>query len=161
MKVRLQLGSRGIALIEVIAYIGVFFVVVGLAYYLFFRTEEQSRSLRRSADDITAAMNAGERWRADIRAAVAAPVVDANGLMRIPQRGGEVRYSLRDGALWREAGGRAAKILPQVQRSIFEKDSRERVTAWRCTVELRKRRHQATITPLFTFTAVPQPGGQR
>jgi hypothetical protein len=68
---------------------------------------------------------------------------------------------VRDGALWREAGGRAAKVLAQVQRSTFERDAREHVTAWRCTVELRKRRLQGAITPLFTFTAVPQTGVQR
>ena len=149
------------ALIEVLVYIALFLVVAGMAFALFYRTEEQSRSLRRSAEDIAAVLKAGERWRADVRAALAPPSIDsaadAPGI-RIRSREGEIRYFARDGAVWRKgpASNAPVELLPRVQSTAFEKDQRQFVAAWRWTLELKKYRHQGSLKPVFTFIAVPE-----
>lgn len=152
-----QRSSAGMSLLEVLVYIALFFLIAGLAFSLFYRTEEQSRMLGRASDDMVGVLNVGERWRADIRTAADTPVVtEAPEIgIRIPQRGGEVRYLLRSGAIWREAGGKSSRVLERVQASSFERDQREHVTAWRWTIELVRRRTQGSLRPAFSFAAVP------
>src|ERR1041384_5004380 len=64
-------GSRvqGYLMVEALVYIGVVFVVLGVGYAALYRCIDNSAVMRRTANDITKAMHAGERWRADVRAA--------------------------------------------------------------------------------------------
>src|ERR1019366_10279726 len=54
----------GYLLIEALVYIGVVAALLGVAYAAAYRSIDRSIALRRSADDITSALHAGERWRA-------------------------------------------------------------------------------------------------
>src|SRR5439155_11435731 len=60
----------GYMLIEALVYIGVSFLLLGIGFAAMYRCIDNSVGLRRSADDITSALHAGERWRADVRATV-------------------------------------------------------------------------------------------
>ena len=62
-------GQRGYLLIEALVYIAVVVTLLGVAYAAMYRCVDRSFALRRNADDITSALHAGERWRADVRAA--------------------------------------------------------------------------------------------
>jgi hypothetical protein len=149
----------GIALLETLVYVGVFFLVAGLAFSVFYRTEEQSRSLRRSADDIAASLSAGERWRADIRAASTPPVM-AREALTIRHAAGEVHYFVRSNAVWRQVNdAEPLRVVDGVEAASFESDRREFAAAWRWNLELKRRRHSSRLRPMFTFSAVPQTKG--
>jgi len=156
---RRRKGAAGFTLIEAVVYIAMFFVVAGCAFATFYRTEEQSRLLRRSADDMAAVLTAGERWRADVRAATAAPVVlgerGRQGL-RIARRDGDVSYYLWENSIWSErAGQRPVELVSHVKACEFERVQRQVVASWRWDVELQTRQKDPHVRPLFTFAAVP------
>jgi Tfp pilus assembly protein PilE len=79
-------SERGYSLIECLVYIAVLAVVLNLSFVAYYRYEQHTRSLRRNADDITRALRAGERWREDVRTAIAPPHAIANGLAIPPAR---------------------------------------------------------------------------
>src|SRR5512137_1852725 len=71
---KLQLHSKhgrlaGYLLTEALVYISVVVVILGIGYAAMYRSIRYSLDLRRSAEDISKALNVGERWRDDIRAA--------------------------------------------------------------------------------------------
>jgi len=155
MKTLRRNNSRNVAitLIECLTYIALFFIVAGLAFAAYYRMEEQARGLSRNAGDISAAVRAGERWRADLRLATAPPQVDNGNVIRITQKGGEVRYIFRDKAVWRQSAGQPSPILilERVKSSSMQSDRRQRVTSWRWELELQTRRVEASVRSLFTF----------
>ena len=110
------------------------------------------RNLRHNADDITRALRA-ERWRQDVRAAIAPPHAIENGLV-IPQQSGEVTYVFADGAIWRQLGATRVLFLKQVKTSTISEDSRQSTDAWRWELELASSQKIVLVRPLFTFTAV-------
>src|SRR5690349_18177766 len=61
--------ERGITLIECLVYISLVFVILGMATVAFYRCFDNMKSLRRNSNDITQALNVGELWREDVRAA--------------------------------------------------------------------------------------------
>ena len=61
--------TRGMALIELLVYMGVLLVLMGVGYAAFYRCLDNSTALRQSADDIVNALHAGEDWRGDVRTA--------------------------------------------------------------------------------------------
>ena len=61
--------QHGYLLIEALVYIGVVAALLGVAYAAAYRCIDRSIALRRNANDITSALHAGERWRANVRAA--------------------------------------------------------------------------------------------
>lgn len=149
--------SRGISLIECLVYIGALAVVFGMGMAAYRRSIDHTLSLRRNTDDITQALAAGEYWRSDIRAATQAPRFDAAAqTLHIPQAKGEVAYLFSEQQISRR--GSAAEpwtvILPRVQQSEMLRDTRSHVTAWRWELELKSQRVEASLRPLFTFTAV-------
>ena len=145
---------RGYTLIEVLVYIAVLTVVLGVAYTAYARYEKGSRDLSRNADDIIRALRAGERWRDDVRAAVAPVRITDNGVV-IPQRAGDIEYAFADGTLWRQK----LPVLKQLKASAMRSDPRPHVVAWRWELELASPKQTAHVRPLFSFTAVPG-GGQ-
>ena len=152
--------ERGIMLVECIVYIGLVFVVLGLAYMVFERCEDLSIGMRRNGDDIMRALNAGELWRQDIRSARGEIKIESTGgeeTLRIPQERGEVAYRLAGGELLRSVGETApwVMLLPQVKTSHMQSDVRAHVTSWRWEIELGLSRRNARVRPLFTFQAVP------
>lgn len=150
----------GIVLIDCLIYIAVFFVIVNLAFAALYRTWDAHRALNRSADDIVAALRAGERWRADIRAATGTIVQQAGAaedVLTIPQASGTVTYHWRGQQLLRSGadGKRSDVLLQRVQSSRMQADPRGNGVPWRWELELKTSHAKARLHPLFTFLAVP------
>jgi hypothetical protein len=145
------------SLVECLLYIAVFFVILGLALGAYFQMDEQSRGFARNSSDIVRTMQAGERWRADVRLATAPPLLDETGLLRIAQKEGQVRYSFRDQTVWRQSPGEKAPmaVLQNVKGSAMAVETRSHAKAWRWEIELQTKRTNATLRPLFTFLAAP------
>ena len=149
--------ASGFTLLECIVYCALLLLVSGLAFATYYRVTENNRDLRRNAADIVRTLQAGERWREDIRRA-SGPLqlteAQAGQELAIPQTNGVVKYAFRDGTVWRQAGPRPEEALAGVVSSAMLKDVRQFVTAWRWEVQLKGRHHVARVTPLFTFEAV-------
>jgi Tfp pilus assembly protein PilE len=146
-------SKRGYSLVECLVYIAVFAVVLNLSFTAYYRYDQHTRNLRRNSDDIVRAMRAGERWREDVRTAIASPHVIENGVA-IPQQSGEVAYVFADGAVWRQTGATRVVVLKDAKASTISDDSRQRVNVWRWELELASPQKVVLVRPLFTFTAV-------
>ncbi len=155
--------ERAITLVECIIYIGVLALIMSLAYNAFYRYLDYSRSLRRNAEDIIRALKAGERWRADVRAASGPVRVEMENhaqALRIPQTNDEVIYLFTAaGDIWRltQNAPLGQPLLENVKASNMMADPRSRLTVWRWEVELISRKRDLRLRPLFTFEAVPKP----
>jgi len=151
--------SAGYLLTEALVYISVVMVILGIGYAAMYRCIRYSLNLRRSAEDIAKALNVGERWRDDIRAAgtrVDWEPVDAERVLILEGTSGRIAYKLTDQTLFRKTGdGPWVPVLPNVQACSFEADKRKHVKAWRWELELMPRAKNPRLKPLFTFTAVP------
>ena len=153
-------GQRGIMLVDCLMYIALLAVILTLTFAAFYRANENAKNLAQNASDIVRALNVGERWREDVRAANSPLRIEEKAgqtLLQLPQAGGEVRYRLRDGIISRQAAGNTnwIDLLPNVKSSRMEPDPRQHVTAWRWELELQGRQKVARVKPLFTFQAVP------
>ncbi len=146
-------SERGFLLIECMLYILLLAVVLDLSFVAYYRYDQHTRNLRRNADDIVRTMHAGERWREDVRVAIAPPHAIDSGLV-IPQQSGEVAYVFADGAVWRQVAGMRTIALKDVKASTMTSDSHQRVTAWRWELELASPQKVVLVRPLFTFTTV-------
>jgi hypothetical protein len=161
---RRRLGQQGYLLIEALVYIAVVVVVLGVAYAAMYRCIDRSFALRRNVDDITSALHAGERWRADVRAATAGVRLentDAGQLLYLDGAGSAITYLFATNAVSRRVGtGPWTRVLPSVKSSSMTADPLEYVTAWRWELEIQPRTIGAVkpgrIRPLFTFLAVPE-----
>lgn len=149
-------------LMEALVYIGLVVVVLGVAFALMYRLVDNSVVLRRNADDVAAAMRAGERWRADIRAAteVTGPETRDNGqVLRVSGSDRLVLYRFENDTLWLKVGEQPwVRLLENVKSSVMQTDPRQRIMAWRWELEMGPRAKGYTkpgrVRPLFTFTAV-------
>lgn len=148
-------------LIETLVYMSMLFIILGLGYAAMYRSMDASAGLRRDASDITQALDAGERWRQDVRDATQ-PIRLEHGdnqqiLLRIPRADTEVIYRFESNNVTRRVGqGEWAPALEHVNVSNFIPNPREKVTAWKWEVELQSYRKSPTrLKPLFTFIAVP------
>ena len=109
MKPRLSIprvgASAGYLLIECLVYIGVFAVLLGIGYGAFYVCWDYSKALHYATDDITAALHAGERWRADIRSAtgkISVETTPEGERLRIPHGTNELIYSFNAGEVRRQ-----------------------------------------------------------
>lgn len=154
----------GYLLTEALVYIGLIFVLLGVAYAGLYRFIDDSVLLSRSAEDISRAMHAGERWRADIRSASAGIRLEANPegeILHLSSSHGEIAYTTRQAAVLRRVGtGTWVRVLNNVKASSIQADLYPNVTGWRWELELRPQTKGAIkpgrVRPLFTFLAAPQ-----
>jgi hypothetical protein len=149
-------------LFECVMYISVFFIVLGLAFAALHRTILAHKAIRRNADDIAAALHAGEQWRADVRRAVAPLEQSAESeawVITIPCAADSVVYRVTTNEVTRQTTARTAPLvlLQNVKASRVSPEIRKTVIAWRWELELQSTRAKAKVRPLFTFTAVPSP----
>jgi Tfp pilus assembly protein FimT len=152
-------ATRGVSLFECLVYISLVTVVLGIATAVFYKCWDAHRAIRRNADDIVRALHAGERWRADIRAATGRiQLIESNGVerLRVPGPRGGVVYSFADGEVRRQANPAAPElvVLSSVKSSRMKTDARQIVTAWQWDLELKSNRKDMRLRPLFTFEAV-------
>jgi Tfp pilus assembly protein PilE len=147
--------EQGMLLIECLVYMALFVVVLNLAFAAYNRSVENSKRLNQNVDDVVRALQAGERWREDIRAAMA--IDSSEDSLRLVQSNATVDYMFDCHAIWRRAnaGAPMARFLPAVKSSRMERDARREVTAWSWKVELLTRGAPPRYRPFFTFEAVP------
>jgi Tfp pilus assembly protein FimT len=152
-------GERGIALIECLVYMGLVVVVLAVAMTTFYQCWDDSKNLRRDADDIVRALHAGEQWRSDVRAATG-PVRLTNTndteQLRIPVSAHQIIYTFSRGELRRRVGSAALDkvLLSNVKSLQMQSDLRQHVTAWRWELELKPVKKRTSLRPLFTFETV-------
>ncbi|MGD0258913.1 MAG: hypothetical protein ABSD29_03720 [Verrucomicrobiota bacterium] len=157
-------GQRAYLLIEALVYISAVFVLLGAGYAAMYHCIDSSVALRRNADDITSALHAGERWRADVRSATSQARLEstaAGQLFYLESASGTVAYRFATNTVTRRVGaGPWVRLLPNVKSSTMTSDPREYVTAWRWELELEPRAKGSVkpgrVRPLFTFIAVPE-----
>lgn len=152
-------SQQGATLIECLVYISVLSVILSVAGVAYSRVLDHTYQLRRAAADIARTLDAGERWRADVRRTTAAPRLVQEGAMQalhLPHRDLEVVYFFDGSNVLRRAGADAAwqPFLRNVKATRFVEEPRQRVTSWRWEVELATGRRPVRVRPLFTFTAV-------
>jgi hypothetical protein len=155
---------HGYLLIEALVYIGVVAALLGVGYCAMYRCIDRSIALRRNADDITSALHAGERWRADVRTATSQVRVentDEGQILHLEGPGTTVAYRYATNTISRRIGeGPWLRLLPNVKSSAMTADPRNSVTPWRWELELQTRTTASVkpgrIRPLFTFLAVPE-----
>jgi hypothetical protein len=160
---RLQAES-GYLLTEALVYIGLIFVLLSVAYAGLYRCIDNCVVLRRNAEDISRAMHAGERWRADVRSASGGIRLETNSagqILHLSSPQGEISYTARDRAVLRRVeGGPWVSVLKDVEASSMLADVQPEVTGWRWELELQPQTKgnikAGRIRPLFTFLAAPQ-----
>jgi type II secretory pathway pseudopilin PulG len=161
MTIRLsrQRLQHGMMLIDCIAYIGLLAIILTLAFLAFYRTTENSNKLSRNAADISLSLQAGERWREDVRSANGEPRLDNEAgvvLLRLPHASGEITYAFRDDTVLRRAlpNTNWLVVLPALTASAMHAEPRRHATCWHWDVELKGRQKVARVRPLFSFEAV-------
>jgi hypothetical protein len=147
----------GAFLIEMIVYIVLFALLMGLATTLFSTFWRRSRLLQGETDRIRAAIFAGELWRREVRASTSMPRMDGT-IFRMRGTGGEFEYWSTNGLLLRSGvGDQASPVLPAVRRSEMIAEEHGGVRSFRWELELEPERQSSGSTPLrFTFVAVPR-----
>jgi hypothetical protein len=161
MKTALLLRRRtnwGIMLLEALVYIAVLTIVLGCGTALLYRSWGHNVALRRTSDDIIAALNAGELWRSDIRSAAGHIKGNAEEL-RIPTGKGEIVYSFTRNDVRRSSPNQPTRRLTNVKSSQMLAEKRGQVAVWRWEVELNSNHKKVQLRPLFTFEAVANRGG--
>lgn len=160
---------RGYLLTELLVYIGLVVVVLGLAYGVMYRCVDNAVVLRRNVEDVAAAMRAGEMWRADVRRSEVPVALDsAEGAqgMRLGGRQGQVSYRFEANTVFRRLGEQPwVQLVSHVKSSTMQADPRAKITAWRWELELLPRtkgyNQPGRVRPLFTFIAVPEGKAQK
>ncbi len=160
LTVAATLGSqRGIALVDCLAYIALLAVILSMAFAAFYRVTEYSRDLSRNAADIVRALQAGERWRADVRASARPPqlkTVGEESQLSLASGAGEVNHAFRAGGVFRQAlpNTNWVELLPRAASSRMFEERRQHVAVWHWEVELKGGQKIARVRPLFSFQAV-------
>ena len=154
-------ARSGVLLIECIVYIGLFAVVVGLGLMTFYLCWDNSKALMYAADDIAAALRAGERWRADVRNATGKISIETTAqgeFLRIPHGRSAVLYNFSAGEIHRQLASSnfSELLLATVQASQMVQEARGPINAWRWELELKLRRKEAHLPLSFTFEAAAQ-----
>jgi Tfp pilus assembly protein PilE len=145
----------GLLLLELLVFMALMAVILGAAFAAYYRCADNSKRLQENAADILATMQAGERWRDDIRLA-RDTIIDSDGV-KIIQPGDTVEYRFAEQSIWRHSDktGRTICLLSKVKTSAMQPEARRQVSAWRWEVELQSRKAPPFLRPLFTFEAVP------
>jgi hypothetical protein len=156
-----RIRRRGILLTECLVYMSVWIIVTGLAFVFFYHALTSAKRLQRNAEQITQALKAGERWREDVRRAVAPLTLaqdsgSTDQALHIQQKDGEIVYYFAETNVFRASamGVPWQAVLPKVKASRMSREQRKHVAVWRWEIELQTRRGDPVMRPLFTFIAV-------
>ncbi len=154
--------NRGVTLIECLVYCSVLMILAATGIVLLGKMMGFHRDLERNANDITRSLNAGERWRADVRQAtgpIRSFVEGESVLFEIPQETDSVLYQFDQHHLWRHTSSESPSwlALKDVSGCQFVLDSRSHTEAWRLEVHLKTKLKTVRVEPKFSFLAVPPP----
>lgn len=153
-------AHRGFTLAEMMVYTAVVSIVITVAWLTYYACWGHSLVVLRASGDIVRTLEAGERWRNDVRGASEPPTL-ADGVLRIPHASGAVGYRVAGETVERRVGeGAWTPHLVGVRASRMVLDAGQRVRSWRWEVELKVRKKQARVRPLFTFRAVAAEGSR-
>jgi hypothetical protein len=152
-------AQSGITLVECMVYVAVFIVLTGIALGVFYVCWNGFGALIATTDDVSAALRAGEHWRADVRGANGMISVEntASGqVVKIPEDGKQIVYSFGSGEIKRQIGadGVFQLVLAKVKSSEMKSAARDGVKAWQWELELPERPRGPHVPMLFTFEAV-------
>jgi hypothetical protein len=156
-------GTRsGISLIECMVYVAVLTLLTGIALGVFYVCWDGFRTLISTTDDVSAALRAGEHWRADVRGASGSISVEntvSGQIVKIPENGKQIVYSFDSNEMRRQLGadGFSQLVLPKVKSSEMKSDVRNGVRAWQWELELPERPKGPHVPMLFTFEAAQKP----
>lgn len=143
-------------LIECMVYMVVFAILLTGVTTIFYFCWDHSAALISSTEQIHSALYAGERWRADVRAAtgtISVETVSTGETVTIPEGQNVVQYLFNAGQVSRQNGSASAVILSRVKTSAMTTDMRGGVTAWEWELELTPHRSETHLPLLFTFEA--------
>jgi hypothetical protein len=148
-------------LIECLVYMSVFAILLAGVTAVFYFCWDHSAALISSTEQIHSALYAGERWRADVRAATGTISIETTSTgetVKIPEGQNVVQYIFNAGQVSRQSGSAGAVVLSRVKTSEMATDVRGDVTAWKWELELTPHRNETHLPLLFTFEAVqPKP----
>jgi len=154
---------RGLLLLEVIVYLAIFALVLGMATEAFYQCWTSSAAFRRDTDELARALTVGERWRADVRAASGVITRSSdNGVatFRIPQTQGEVVYAFAESQI-RRSGPHAkdSVMLSHIKSSEMLPESQPFGVVCRWELELASKHPQkSALRPILSFQAVATSG---
>lgn len=150
--------QHGMMLVECLIYLAISSILVSLGIALYLRCLDSATNFGRNADDIAGALSVGERWRADLREANAAPQVSGveSPEFIIPQAKGNVVYRFANGMIWRRQASETgwSHLLERVASATWNSESRTHVTAWHLDIEMKTRKPHVRVRPLFSFIGV-------
>jgi hypothetical protein len=152
-------STRGLTLVECLAYLVVFTVLVSGGMVSFFLMLDNSTALHSNANDISRVLQTGERWRVDVRTATGRIQTSSSTdglIMTIPHGKTAVIYRFAGDVLWRRNTVTApwTRILDHVKTSQMEPVNRNQVKAWAWELELVPHRARARVPLIFSFEAV-------
>lgn len=156
-------ATGGYTLIECLVYIVVLLSILAVGFGALNRIWTVSAQIRRESDDLRAVLNAGERWREDIR--------QSTGAIRSEREGENQVLIVRAGATnevqWAFDGGRVLRregsdstwvpLLSRVRRSRAGEEVRHDIPTWRWDVEFEPVSKKARFQRAFSFVAVARP----
>ncbi len=153
-----RVRQRAFTIVEALVYIGVSVLLLGIGTAAMYRCIDSSMTLRRSADDISRALHIGERWRADVRAALGpVKLEDLSGerVLSLPGAQRDITYRFGERSVSRRVNsGPWVQVMTNIHSSVIEPDRRSKLIAWRWELELQTKAKAGRVRPLFTFLAV-------
>ncbi|HEX4119101.1 MAG TPA: hypothetical protein VH619_00635 [Verrucomicrobiae bacterium] len=147
--------SAGYFLIELLVYMALLVVIWELAYAAYWRCLDNSKRLQLNAAEILQAVEAGERWRGDVRLSRSASI--HGNLFTLVQPGDTVEYRFDKESVMRRStrSNRTVCLLNNVRFSGMNADPRRQVRGWKWELEMQSSKKPPFLRPLFTFEAVP------
>lgn len=149
----------GASLIELLMYLGLLFVFVGIAYGAVDRLWLETRRLEKRADALRGMIQAGETWREDIRRATGEPKVEVDSLgISIPAGTNRIRWrvEMSAGIATRDGGGDDLRIYPwPLKSATFAPARRDAVAGWMWELTLVPPTHRDRQAQVVRFLAVP------
>jgi len=155
--------QAGILLMECLVYLSVLTILLALGSAAFYSCWDHTRAVITTSSEIESALQAGERWRADIRSATGPILVETNAtgeIVRIPKADQQVCYRFEAEEIHREINTNSTswRLPAKVIRSEMQPESRAGVTAWHWELELKPARKEVALPLRFTFAAAqPKP----
>ena len=147
----------GVSLIECLVYIVIFAILLAGGTAAFYFCWDHTRATIFSANEISAVLQAGETWRADVRNATGKISVEdsaAGETVKIPVAGNEIVYRFSENCWQRETANRSWVLLEKVAGSQVQSAARDGVNAWRWELEMQPHRKESRHPLRFTFAAV-------
>lgn len=163
MKVGKTSRQRGISLVEMMVYIAVLAVIMGIGFSAVVRLWSVSRQMRVESDDLRAVLATGDRWREDIRGSGGRIVLKTEGDSHVlevhPGTTNELQWAFFDGKVLRRTGTNAAWAtqLTRIRSSSVRPEQRDDMPTWRWDLEFEPATARSRFHRTFSFVAVPQP----